>query len=149
MKGPEKAIFWIALCLLALPFHAFSRNDTPECFKRLERNFFKEQDLAEAFSLHRLTVPQSQWNAIYRTLKRQSEQIPSLLRARAARMNPNPLSYPFQAEQAKALLFDVLYAVFEQVMQDFNVTNHFAIQDMFNYLLQKQQLEIDSCFKSV
>ena len=137
------------MCLLACPLQGlFAWDDSPECFKRFERDFFKERYLNEAFSLHQMTVPQSQWNIIYRALQAKMQQVPGLVKSQAERMDVNPLSHPFQAEQAEKLLFDILYQAFVQTMHDYNVRDDYSIQNMFNYVLQKQQAEIDSCFQT-
>lgn len=136
----------IACSLVLFPINGNAWDDSPECFKRFERNFFRERDLDEAFGLHQVTVPQSNWNAIYRALQRQMQQVPEVVKRQAQKMDKNPLDHPFQPEQAQKILFDTLYAVFSQVMHDYGVTDQYSIRDMFNYLMQKQQLEIDACF---
>lgn len=139
---------WLFACLIALSLQANAWDDSPECFKRFEQDFFKERYLDEAFSLYQVTVPQGSWNIIFRALQAQMQQVPALVKKQANLMAVNPLEHPFQAEQAEKLLFDVLFAAFAQVMHDYNVADDYNIRDMFNYILEKQQAEIDSCFKT-
>lgn len=142
----KKLYGWAAFILIVLPVHGYTWDDSPDCFKRFERNFFKEQYLDETFAMHGTDITQSSWNAIYVALQQQMQQVPGIIKSKAAKMDVNPLDHPFQHEVAEQLLFEVLYAVFVQVMHDYNVKDPYAIQDMFNYIRQKQEAEIDACF---
>lgn len=120
--------------------------DIPPCYRDLEINFFKYDVTAQAFSTHR--IGQSQWNLLVNALQNRSKDVPALVSAQAAQMNPNPLQRPFQVVTAVAILQNALYVVFRQVMLEnyvLEVTNEVAIKQMFEHIWFNQRLRMTSC----
>lgn len=141
--------FLLELQLLLIPLSLFGWDDSPACYKRLERYFFKEIYLYEALSLH--NVYQSNWKPIYNELESYMREAPNMIKERARAMDNNPLEHPFQPEAAKKLLFDTLFDIFQKVLLDWsvnaeNVINQNDIREMFEYIKNKQQDQIDLCF---
>jgi len=118
-------------------------DDTPRCFYRLEQNFFNEKAVGRALNFHR--YPQSTWEPITRLLKYNTRNIHSILRARGRKMARNPLEKPFQYKEAQELLLSTLYDIFVLTVQEFDINNLSDIDDMFDYLVDQSQAEIDEC----
>ena len=121
---------------------------TPECFNKLEIEFFAPDLTLQAFSLHR--VPQSSWGIIYSQLMREASTVPRLLRESAQNQRVNPLQNPFDADKSWEILQEVLAEVFSRVLRNhntFNQYNDYDIQEMFEYIKNQQQAFIQSCLQ--
>lgn len=119
----------------------------PRCYQDLEVNFFREDIVSQALSLH--NVAQGGWYAITQQLKERSRDIPKTIHERAARLGRNPLSYPFQAKEAAELLRQVLWEVFYTVIEQSPVIsqiNPSDIPSMFAYIRQQQAAKLKACF---
>lgn len=119
-------------------------DDTPKCFKYLEKNFFEERILTQALSFH--YIPQGDWDAIYRDVKIKMKHMPETIKMKARAMDVNPLENPFQPKEAQKLLLDSLYEAFASVMWYHNIYHSGTIVDIFNFVLKKQQSKLDECF---
>lgn len=142
----KKEYLWAMMITCILPFQIYSWDDSPPCFKSLQRNFFRETYLNETFSFHQTDVTQSNWNAIYRALQQGMELVPGMVKRRAEALDVNPLDNPFQPQIAKQILLDVLYEVFVKVMYTYGVQDPYAIRDMFNYVVSKHLADMNACF---
>lgn len=126
---------------IALPF--FSSAQLPSCYREMEINFFKPNLVNEALSLH--SVPQSNWTPINQELQKNVRFVPQLVKERADRMIPNPF-VPFQPQAASALLRSVLFEVFSRTLAVFHITNQNKVDEMFQYLRERQSQLFLSCF---
>jgi hypothetical protein len=135
--------YWFILALAFSSFaHAF--NDEPDCFKRLKTTFFDKDLVYQALSMHNMA--QSQWESIYIKLQGRVQNVPQLLAEKTARMIPSPLDYPFQVKQAEDLLFQILFDVFNQAVQESQITkNSSTIRGMFNYIRDQQIRRLEAC----
>lgn len=131
---------WIKAC--------YGYEAAPECFRKLEIEFFSPDLTQQAFSLHR--VPQSSWSLIYGQLMREVSDVPRLLRERAQTQRVNPLQNPFDPDKSWEILQEVLMEVFSRVMRShnaFNQYNEYDIKEMFEYIKNQQQVAIQSCLQ--
>lgn len=127
---------------ISLPF--LSYGETPFCYKELERNFFKPALVDEALSLH--SVPQSNWSLINNELQRNVKRVPELVKERAKRMDPNPFGTPFQPQAASEVLRGALLEVFSSTLALFHITNQNNINEMFQYIRERQSQFLLACF---
>lgn len=118
--------------------------EIPACYKDLELNFFRSNLVNEALSLH--AVSQSNWSLINQELQRNLKRVPELIRERAKKMDPNPFGPPFQPREASELLQKVLLEVFSDTLSVFHITNQGKIEEMFQYLRERQSQRLVSCF---
>ena len=107
-------------------------DDSPPCFKEFEVRFFNPNLVMQALSLH--NVEQSRWDIITSALQSRSFEVPQIVKARARKMQPNPLEYPFQKQASGRLLLQVLFEVFSKVLYENHVTNTGAVREMFEYI---------------
>jgi hypothetical protein len=126
----------------------YGYDDTPDCFKKLEKNFFVSSFTQQSFSLH--NVPQSSWTLIYNQLLKAADSIPRTVRDRAQNLRVNPLENPFNPDKAWEILEQALFDVFLQVLRANNVFHQYNdndIRDMFEYIKFQQVPEINACFQ--
>lgn len=136
-----KRLFFLMTFAVATHVHAY--DDSPSCFKDLQTNFFSYDAVAQALSMH--YTQQGQWQLYYTAIKDRAKYVPDILKARAAKMDPNPLEHPFQAKAAEELLEQVLYDVFYDAMIYNGYTNQSSIRDMFHYIRQQNAYRIQQC----
>lgn len=119
----------------------------PRCFYNLEMTFFDREIVMESMNAFTLSgIYQSQWSLVYVDLMRERTTIPELVKERARKMKPNPLDYPFQAEQAEEILLKALYEVFSKVIRKHSTANDEVIQGMFKYIVERQSKKLEACF---
>jgi len=139
-------LFYKILLLIILviinPVVAYA--DAPPCYKNIEANFFRPELVSEALSLH--SVPQSQWTLINTELQQELKRVPIMVKERASKMHPNPFGTPFQPQAAVEVLRQVLFEVFSSTLATFNITNQQKIEEMFQYIRQRQSQRMLSCF---
>jgi hypothetical protein len=140
-KAPSLKI--LIVIMLALPFPIFGANATPRCVKKLAVTFYDGVYLDQALNMHK--VGQSSWNLIKSELSRRSKEVPNLMYAEGKKQRPNPLDHPFQAKEAEKLFLKVLYKIFEETLNNFDVMNRSGNRDMFEYIKFHQQPKIDAC----
>lgn len=131
-------MLWVLIAFT--PLHG---QEVPRCVVELGTTFFPYPLLAGAFSSSLLY--QNQWSTVYNVLQQQSRQVPALLQAKAAHMNPNPL-YPYQPLVVAALLQQTLYEVFANVIRSTRSVSEIQIQQMFNTIRMQQAGRIQACF---
>lgn len=122
---------------------------SPRCFKDLEINFFQPSLVSQALSLHH--VDQSIWTPINQYLQEASKKVPAIIKAKAEKMNPNPLTPKFIPEVAFQLLNETLFQIFSDVMIQYNSyqqlnINGDDIRSMFEYIKEKQSRRLEPCF---
>jgi|GEM_PF-1652504 len=125
---------------------------SPSCYKDLQLNFFQTSIVSQALSLHR--VDQSSWTPIVKLLQESSKNIPSIIKAKAQNSRPNPLDPIFIPDVAREILEETLYEVFSGVLISYNpyqqiLINSADIEDMFGFIMSKQQQKFDSCLGTV
>jgi hypothetical protein len=125
-----------------LPCWAFSAE--PFCMKSLEKDFFRDEYVSQALSLH--NVPQGAWMEINRILQYNMRGVPQLIRKRAEKMSPNPLGTPFQWHTSAELMQQVLFEVFFSTLIEFDVIDPGKIREMFNYVREQQMARLVACF---
>jgi len=128
----------------ALPITFFINAETPPCYKDIESNFFRVDFVSEALSIH--SVPQSNWSLINIELQKNIKEVPSMVRARANRMRPNPFGTPFQPQEASELMRQVLLEIFSNTLATFHITNQQKVEEMFQYIRQRQSQRMLACF---
>jgi hypothetical protein len=114
------------------------------CFKEIELDFFREDIVSQALSLH--GVSQTNWKNINNNLRERARHVPRILRQKAEYMHPNPFQSPFQTRVAAQLLRQTLYEIFAATLKDNNITNESNIKDMFRYIREKQAHRLIACF---
>ena len=119
-------------------------HDIPACYRDLEVNFFVPEIVGKALSLH--GIYQSEWGLIIENLQRRSREVPQIIDARASRMSPDPLSRPIRVKEAKSLLLEVLYEIFEDALHERDFTVQDDIREMFNYIRRQQSIRLKTCF---
>lgn len=128
-------------------FFSTSLIAAPRCFHAIESNFFNKHIVMEALNIFTLEgVYQSQYALIYIDLMREERHVPTLVKERARRMKPNPLSHPFQPDKAKDLLLNTLYEVFAKVIRKHAAVHEDTIRGMFQFIVEKQTNQLDACF---
>lgn len=141
----QAGFFFYIFALLWIPLYSY--DDTPNCFKELETNFFQPDVVIQALSINQGYVDyQNRWVPINNELKRRSQDVPSMVKRKADQMTPSPLEYPFQPEAASQLLWEALYEVFNSVMHDYAIYDQALIRNMFNYIRAQQEQKLTSCF---
>lgn len=141
----RERLFWISFFSLILNL-GYGFDDSSDCFRKLEKNFFESDATLKAFSLYHL--PQSSWTLIYGQLVNASVNIPNQVRLRAANLRPDPMKAPFNAKKAWEILEQVLFEVFQQVLRNNNAFNQFndnSIKGMFDFIVVQHQKEIEEC----
>ena len=118
--------------------------EMPPCYRDLETNFFNPALVSEALSLH--SVFQSSWTLIISELQTNVKRVPDLVKARAKKMERNPFEPTFQPQEAAALLRQVLFEVFSQTLADFHITNQNNVDEMFQYIRERQSQRFLACF---
>jgi hypothetical protein len=118
--------------------------EVPPCFRDLENNFFRPNLVNEALSMH--SVFQSTWTPINQQLSRNARRAPEIIRARAKQMDPNPLGTPFLPKEASWLLQQVLLEIFSETLTPFHVVSPGKIEEMFQYIREKQIQRFHACF---
>lgn len=140
-------IFWyraMLLALVALSTPIAITAEAPACYRDLEVNFFRQNLVNEALSLH--AVSQSNWALINTELQRNVKRVPEMIKDRAKKMDPNPFGTPFQSHAASELLQQVLLQVFSETLAIFHITNQAKIEEMFQYIRERQSQRLVSCF---
>ncbi len=122
---------------------------SPRCFKDLEINFFQPSIVSQALSLHH--VDQSIWTPITQFLHEASKKVPDIIKKKAERMSPNPLTPKFIPEVAYQLLNETLFQIFSDVLITYNSYQDLKIngddmRSMFEYIKDKQAHRLDPCF---
>lgn len=118
--------------------------EAPPCYRALEVNFFNPNLVNEALSLH--AVSQSNWNLINSELQKNLKIVPETVKERAKKMDSNPFNYPFQPQEASELLRQVLFEVFSKTLATFHITNQDNVEEMFQYIRERQSQRLASCF---
>lgn len=139
--GVWKRVLQISLGLLVTAEIVVA--EVPACYRDLELNFFKPNIVNETLSMH--AISQSNWNLINQELRRNVRLVPEIVRARAKRMDPNPLGTPFEPEAALQLLQQVLLEVFSETLFLFHITNQSKIEEMFQYIREQQIERFTAC----
>lgn len=135
---------YIILFLLVLSPFVPAYGAAPECFKNIERSFFDSNHVLEALSLH--GVLRGQWLPITDDLQARQTEFSKMVEQRASTMSPNPLDSPFDTPRAAAVLMEVLYEVFSQVLHEHYVYNESDIREMFYFIRSKHIVQLKACF---
>lgn len=134
-----------ALIICALWIHAaiHAWEDTPACFRDLERHFFEEKVAFESFELFQ--VYQSTWVPLWTELKKNAESAPAIITERAKQLKPNPLEYPFHADKAKEILIAVQREIFVKSVNSFRIWDERSINGMFAFVLERNEKRLKQC----
>lgn len=135
---------WLIAYAAAVLMPVLAPCEMPPCYRDLEANFFNPKLVSEALSLH--SVFQSSWTLIISELQTNVKRVPELVKARAKQMERNPFEPTFQPQEAAALLRQVLFEVFSQTLADFHITNQNNINEMFQYIRERQSYRFLACF---
>lgn len=140
-------VFGLLMCsfiMLCSELSAFLAE--PRCYEELQTHFFPDNVVSQALSLY--NVSQGGWFEIIQQLHEKSTEIPTILHERAARMHPNPISYPFKPKEAGELLLEILSEVFDYVITNspvFDRINPSDIPAMFAYIREQQSAKLKAC----
>ena len=138
-----KKVIILLLAVLA-PTIGEARQTPEKCYRELESNFFDENIVSAALSLHK--VYQSQWTLINRDLRNRSRNIKQTVKQRARKLERNPFNRPFQLEVATQLLIQAEFEIFSDVMFNYDVRSPGKINDMFLYIRENRLQQMPECF---
>lgn len=153
MKLKIKLLASVAFLVTALLFPSALRSyesEVPPCFVQIQTNFFRQDLVLQVLGSYK--VSQGVWLSIYRDLQHTSWNVPNILQAKAAALNPNPLS-PFNRARAYALLRQSLFDVFFAVLINYRnkgglfVINADMIRTGFERIWMQQQAMIIRCLQ--
>jgi hypothetical protein len=140
----------LSFVCIANPIPMQAYDDSPRCYKDMQRDFFSYDLVIQALSMY--LVPQGQWELIFQNLQNAMRDVPEIVRSRAAQSDPNPLEYPFQSKQAEDILFQALFEVFSNVMQvngaadpRSSLNDPKNVREMFGYIRQQQAFRLLRC----
>lgn len=148
-----KTLFLVAWTLvIGMPAWVFADRDLKQCMQALEQDFFQADLVYKAFSFY--NIPQGLWVPLYLDLQQQSQLIDAELKRITANMVPNPIEYPYNADEARKLLKSALRTAFLQAFIDTSALfsqNAFYIgsnemHNMFDYIYGKQHHKFIECF---
>lgn len=137
-----KWIFCWLTFAATLPLTAW--DDSPSCVEQIETTFFNEVWLNEAMSYH--YVSQSAWKMINRDILYRAKDIPRQVKAVRERLQYDPFQNPFNGQASWALIRPVLLQNFREVMNFYQIFNEQDINQMFEYIENKQMSRIKQCF---
>lgn len=125
-------------------------DDRPACFKEIQNTFFRYQTVAIALDFNE--VFQNQWDYIARQLESVNHEIAPRMKAKAIKMRPNPLQYPFNGKRAKDLLKETAWELFQEVMVRIEADRSRAVlhrfwRDIFEYIFTVELGRIDPCIR--
>lgn len=130
---PKILFYFAAVFTLAI---FLTHGAVPKCYDHLADHFFDEEEVVlQAFSLHE--VNQNTWIPMVRDLQRFSRGASIRIRRLAPQLQENPL-HPFSPARAGELLAQVLFEIFQGVLNQYLITNPDAIRDMFDYIRRRQ-----------
>lgn len=119
------------ILVLSLFFIALSGQ---ECsLEELNRNF-PESVVRE--TLANAKVPGEYWESIVIALNAQENKIQEEVKARAAKMSPNPFNPPVRSVDISRLYREVLKSAFMKAIKDHtNIESDFVVSDLFDQFL--------------
>lgn len=141
LKWIQKIMVMAALAAFPLSLQA----EMPSCYRQIEQNFFNPIFVSQALSLH-FTIFQSSWSEISRKVRQNATQVPRIVRERAEKMHPNPHNVPIDYYESAKLLREVLLEVLTATLVEFQITNPNQINQIFDFVREKQQPQLDACF---
>jgi hypothetical protein len=137
------------LCL-ASPLSMQAYDDSPRCYKNLQKDFFSYDLVIQALSMYQ--IPQGQWELIFQNLQSALRDAPEIIRTRASQQDPNPLEYPFQPKEAEDILFEAMFEIFSNVMKvngaadpRSSLNDPKNVREMFGYIRQQQAFRLHRC----
>ena len=136
-----RAYFFFLLFLVNL---LTAYDDRPACYKDLERNFFQYKITAEALALWNVNQSQGQWEYIIKLIQAKQKDAEYVIQEKARRFQPNPLQNPFQMEEARDLLRETMYQIFERALLESGFFDTLTIAKMFEYIWT-HDLRIKTC----
>lgn len=142
----------IGMLLVGAPLTMYAGKDLTNCMRALERSFYREDLVYQAFSFY--NVPQGLWVPIYLNLVQKSSEIERRLKKETANMVPNPIEYPMDADAARELvkkaLLEAFMAAFAESTALFSQNAFYYsdadLQNMFNYIYSNQKDKFIDCF---
>lgn len=132
------------VCLLSAAYAVSVEGEIPPCYRELETGIFQTSYVGQALANQR--VPQGAWGQIQRMLSAKIRDIPTMIESEARRMNPNPFEPTFEPKLAKELLEKVQKRVLANVLAQFNFNNKPNIQQIYNYLKERNKARFIACF---
>jgi hypothetical protein len=138
-----KKKFILSLLFLGWMASLAAWDDSPRCMYSLETQFFDAKTVKESFDLYH--VMQSLWGPAYTDLLVNVKKVPTLVKAKARKMSPNPFDNPFDPEKAKQVLIDAEFEVFRDTMVSHYFADLNAIHGMFDYIVRQQEANINRC----
>lgn len=141
-----KGIYCVLLCVFTLFFSPSIHADaSPQCYKDLGQTFFTYENLGAALGLFQSTQNQQTWSFILGDLNGATRGIHERIRARAAKISPDPTEYPFNKKAAKELLLQELFAIYKSVLVKYNITDEYTMKQTFNYIQNANAARIRAC----
>ena len=133
----------LVIFLFLLPFTLAAWDETPACYKALERDFFDVNTTMKSFDLYK--VPSMQWHPIWNALHETQIGAAKIIKDKANKLHPSPLEHPFNPKQARQLLLDTMFEIFAQTMHDYYIYDDNAIKGMFEFIQTKKAHQLDAC----
>lgn len=124
----------LILLLLFFVQSLVAYDDRPACYKELERDFFQYKIVAEALALWNVNQSQAQWEMIVRLVQAKQKDAEYVINEKARHLNPNPLQNPFRSDDARDLLHETMYQIFERGLVESGFFNVVTIRKMFEYI---------------
>lgn len=133
-----------ALSLVAIP-PLFAANESCQSDTSMELfiAFFPRPFVAD--TLEKFNVPSEKRAAIQEQLTHHELDIISIVEAKAAKMNPNPLNQPDQQEQVIQLFDDAVSQVFTQVLEKNGVSDQEKIMEMLEDIHRQKAERFRRC----
>jgi len=100
-----------------------------ECSEEIFLVLFPEELVKKSLNKHE--IPAEKHDRIVNDLANADGEIKKRVEAKAANLNPNPLTDPSQREKASQIFSQSTFEVFYGVMNDNGVENNRTIQEMF------------------
>jgi hypothetical protein len=136
----------VALSLFSLPIGAIPTvvPDPVPCVLELETHFFVEPIVNQGLSLY--NVRQELWLLINQRLQQKNGLVPERMKRRTAFMVPNPIEYPMQPMMTAKILKEVLYELFLEALNEYNVGDQPRAGLIVNYIFAQQFPSFIRCF---
>ena len=109
-------------------------DDRPACYKELERNFFQQKTVGEALALWNVNQSQGQWAMIVKLIQSKQKDAEYVINEKARSFKPNPLQNPFKSDDARDLLKETMYQIFERALLESGFFDTLTIGKMFEYV---------------
>lgn len=143
IKASFSCILGLGACVSPFQLNAAEQED--ECSMAVLRSYFPAIFVKETLS--RFNVPEDQRAAIIKELADRDKEIINIVKAKASKMNPNPLNDPQQRQAAVKLFRDTLIENFSEVLKAHGVNDDTKIQSMLDDINKQRAQTFARCMQ--